>query len=386
MLKIQVEIQRPEKQYEILLEPGLATDWKREVEDRVPAENYIVIVDSQLARIRNIPHNGEKVGKWGYIPFDGGEGSKTLDQFASLCQKAFLFNPDRDTVIVAFGGATTGDMASFLSATMLHGLRLVLVPTSLAAQIDRSVGGRNRINAGSVHNGLGTVWHPELVLIDPTVLESLPRREYVSGLSEMVKTAVVESADFFEQLRRGKDSLLTMNHGFLAGAIARCCRVKSGLVAADEFCRGEQLPLRFGHNFGELLAVLAGSRVRHGEAISVGMVLAARLSVERGIFPLHEYTALRELLSGFGLPVDIAQLGAEDDDRLDWKTILKGENVPRELLWCNDHLGDRLGLVLPHAIGSCRFERTFTSPTLLTLPYRRGRSRGRWSRGSWGGW
>lgn len=367
MLKIEVEIQRPERRYEILLEPGLATDWEREVAERVPADSYIVIVDAHVAEARGLPRDGEKAGKWGYLWFDGGERHKTLDWFSRLCERAFLFNPDRETVIVAYGGATTGDMASFLSSTVLHGLRLVMIPTSLSAQIDRSVGGRNRLNAGGVHNGLGTVWHPNLVLIDPAVLESLPRREYVAGLSEMVKTAVVESADFFEQLRRGKDFLLAMNHGFLAGAIARCCRVKSGLVAADEFCRGEQLPLRFGHNFGELLAALAGPRACHGEAISVGMTLAARLSAERGIFPLSEYKALRELLSSLGLPVDIVQLGAEGGDRLDWAALLRGENVARELLWCNDHMGDRLGMVLPHAIGSCHFEQSFTASALLTF-------------------
>lgn len=367
MLQIRIEIARPKHAYDILLEPGLATDWQREVDDRVLSDRYLALVDAELGRLRGLPAHGTTAGRWHYLWVEPGIAVKTLEQFASLCEQALRFHPDRETVVVGYGGGSTLDLAGFLAANLMYGLRLVQVPTSLVAQIDNSVGGRNQLTVAGASNVLGTFWQPELVLIDPIELDSLPEREYLSGVTEMVKTAVVDGPEFFHQLQRGLDFLVSRNHGFLAGLIARCCRIKMALVAEDEYSRGKRRLLRFGHNFGAMLEALAGydGRVRHGEAVSVGMVLAGTLAMERGYFSHKEHEELRELLAGLGQPTAISQLGRDCAAQPDWPALLADSRAKHELLLANDHAGERLGLVLPYGIGDCRFEHGFQAEDLL---------------------
>lgn len=359
MLKITIELERPNHTYDILFEPGLCSDWQSEAEERVGAEKYLVLLDSHMAKSWGAPPSGSTDGKWSYLWVKPGEENKNLEQYQELCEAALLLGVDRNTVLVAIGGGVTGDIAGFLAATLLRGLRLVQIPTSLLAQVDSSVGGKNGVNTLAGKNMIGTFHQPSLVMIDPGFLDSLPRREYLAGLAEIVKTAVLDSPAFFNELQNGTDLILSMNHGFMSGVIAKCCRVKTRFVTLDEHDTGSRQLLNLGHTFGHVLESLAGfdGRVVHGEAVAVGMVLACRFSHHRNGMSATEVEEVRGLLKTLGLPVVIEDLGRETSHRPDWEELLAGEEAAMMLL--ADKKADATGvnMILPQAFGDCRLEK-----------------------------
>ncbi|MDR1744423.1 MAG: 3-dehydroquinate synthase [Planctomycetota bacterium] len=373
MLTIEAELKRPGHSYSILFEPGLCADWRREVTQRVPAGTYLALVDANLARkgLAPVPPHGAADGAWRYLWVEPGEEHKNLAHYAELCEGALRFGIDRKTVVVAVGGGVTGDIAGFVAATLLRGLRLVQIPTTLLAQVDSSVGGKNGVNVAVGKNLVGTFLQPELVLVDPVFLDSLPEREYRAGVAEVVKTAVLDGREFFSELERSQDRLRERDHGFLSEAIARCCRVKTGYVMADELDTGKRQLLNLGHTFGHALEALAGydGRVVHGEAVAVGMVLACDFSVKRGTMPVADANAVRELLSRLGLPVTIAELGkssgAETGIGMPWRDLLAGKEGERALFMDKKADGGKVNLVLPHAIGDCRFEKGFDAGAVM---------------------
>lgn len=362
MLKIEMEIQRPNHHYEILFEPGLGTNWRSEVEERTHAESYLALIDRNLAMVNGWPADGSSDGRWNYLWVEPGEQRKNLEQYRELCEKATDFDIDRGTVLVAIGGGVTGDIAGFIAATLLRGIRLVQIPTSLLAQVDSSVGGKNGVNTPAGKNLVGTFKQPELVLIDPVFLETLPQRELLAGMAEIVKTAILDGPEFFQQLQHSVDLMTTMNHGFMAGAIARCCRFKTEVVVSDELEKGRRQLLNLGHTFGHALEALAGydGRVVHGEAVSVGLVLAATFAVKKGFMAPSGLDEITSLLRALQLPVRIRNLGVSGDNPANWDQLLYSEELIAALQGDKKIDKGKLTLVLPHTIGDCRVEKGYT--------------------------
>ncbi len=372
MITIEAELKRPGHSYSILFAPGLCADWRREAASRVPAQSYLALIDANLARkgIVQARPNGTADGAWRYLWVEPGEERKSLEQYAELCEQALRFGIDRKTVVVAVGGGVTGDIAGFVAATLLRGLRLVQMPTTLLAQVDSSVGGKNGVNATAGKNLVGTFLQPELVLIDPVFLDSLPEREYLAGVAEVVKTAVLDGRRFFGELEQSTDRLLARDHDFLSEAIAHCCRVKTGYVMEDELDTGKRQLLNLGHTFGHALEALAGydGRVVHGEAVAVGMVLACDFAAARGSMPAGDAAAVRELLSRLGLPAAIADLGKNGAGvpvPMPWRDLLAGRDGERALFMDKKAGGGKVNLVLPRAIGDCRFEKGFDAGEVM---------------------
>lgn len=358
MLKMEVEISRPSHRYEILFEPGLGTNWRSEIMERMGANSYLALVDANLALLQGYPPSGTIDGPWRYLWVNPGEQRKNLEQYRDLCEKATAFDIDRHTVVVAVGGGITGDIAGFLASTLLRGLKLVQIPTSLLAQVDSGVGGKNGVNTPAGKNLVGTFWQPDLVLIDPVFLSTLPHGEYIAGIAEIVKTAVLDGADFFRQLQHSTDLLLAMNHGFVSGVIAHCCRFKTRIVVADEKESGRRQLLNLGHTFAHALEALAGydKGILHGEAVAVGIMLAGEFSLRRGILPAQELEEVRDLLRALELPASIRELGRG----LDWGALLAGEAIIEILSGDKKVNKGRMTLVLPYSIGDCRVEKGYS--------------------------
>ncbi|MCD8140977.1 MAG: 3-dehydroquinate synthase [Planctomycetaceae bacterium] len=367
MLTIDVNITRPSHSYSILLEPGLSADWRAGVESRLAASSYLALVDATLAAARDIPPHGCMEGKWRYLWVRPGEENKHLEQYAALCEDALHFGITRDAVLVAVGGGVTGDIAGFVASTLLRGVRLVQIPTTLLAQVDSSVGGKNGVNAEAGKNMVGTIYQPSLVLIDPAFLDTLPRREFLAGVAEIVKTAVLDSGEFFASLEAGAERLAANDHGFVVDAIGRCCRIKAGFVQDDERDTGRRQLLNLGHTFGHVLESLAGydGSVVHGEAVAVGMVLACRFSVARHTLAKADADAVELLLTALGLPTRIGQLAADRPEPLDWSAALASEEAVAVLAADKKAGADGVNLVLPHAIGDCRLEKGFSPVEVL---------------------
>ena len=231
-----------------------------------------------------------------------GESSKSLERLAGLYETAVAAGLDRSSLVVALGGGMVGDLAGFLAATFLRGIGVAQVPTTLLAMVDSSVGGKTAVNLPQGKNLVGAFHQPVEVAADITTLRTLPDREYVSGLAEVVKYGVIWDAAFFELLERNVERLLSRDEDLLEEIVARCCEIKAEVVAVDELEAGARAILNFGHTLGHALEGVAGyGRWLHGEAVAAGMEYAARLSCALRGFPEEEERRLAELLSSLGL-------------------------------------------------------------------------------------
>lgn len=242
-----------------------------------------------------------------------GEASKSTAMLACLWDWMLDSGADRRSVVVAVGGGVVGDLAGFAAASYARGIRFVQLPTTLLAMVDSSVGGKTGINLSAGKNMVGAFWQPSLVLIDTATLQTLDGRGYVGGLAEVIKYGVIEDADFFAWLETEAPRLLTRQHEAVATAIRRSCSIKAAVVAADEReVSGRRAVLNYGHTFAHAIEATAGyGTFTHGEAVAIGMAMAARLAKRLGRVDDALIGRQDALLTACGLPVRWAQADPE---------------------------------------------------------------------------
>lgn len=220
---------------------------------------------------------------------------------------------DRGSFLLALGGGVIGDMAGFAAATYLRGIPFVQLPTTLLSQVDSSVGGKTGINHPRGKNLIGAFYQPRAVLIDVATLDTLPEREYVSGLGEIVKYGAVLDGDFFSFLEDHAGKLLARDKGALIQAVGRSCAIKARVVESDEREGGIRAVLNYGHSLGHAVETLTGySRYLHGEAVAIGMVQAARISREFGFCSAPECDRIESLIRLLGLPLELPPFSARE--------------------------------------------------------------------------
>lgn len=235
-----------------------------------------------------------------------GERSKSLRQAALLYDRLLEAGADRSTAVLALGGGVVGDLAGFVAGTLLRGLPLVQVPTSLLAMVDSSVGGKTGVNVTKGKNLVGVFHQPRLVWIDSATLSTLPQRQRRAGLAEVVKHAAIWDAQLFERLEEGAESLLELSPGALLPMLERNCQIKAEVVSRDEREDGLRMILNFGHTLGHAAETLSGYRgLLHGEAVAMGMVYAARRSEAMGHCPAGTSERIEALLLRIGLPTEL---------------------------------------------------------------------------------
>ena len=264
-----------------------------------------------------------------------GETAKTLEGFGELLRELADFGATRDACVFALGGGVVGDLAGFAAACWMRGIDVVQLPTTLLAMVDASVGGKTAVDLPQGKNLVGAFHPPRAVFADTTTLQTLPARELRAGFAEVIKYGAIIDAPFLDWLDAHADTLLTADATALTEAIARSCSHKAAIVMRDPREHGERALLNFGHTFAHAIETEQGyDGCNHGEAVAIGMVLAARLSTALGMAPQADGMRLRALLSRFGLPVDLpANLDAEgllDRMRLDKKAQAGGL---RFVLW-----------------------------------------------------
>jgi 3-dehydroquinate synthase len=254
-----------------------------------------------------------------------GERFKTLQSVSKIYEALIRASADRGSTIIAVGGGVVGDTAGFAAASFLRGIALVHVPTTLLAQVDSSIGGKVGVNHALGKNLIGAFHQPALVVVDPLFLETLPRREFRSGLYEIVKYGVIANRDLFDRVERDAKSIFAKETAALVPAIVDSCRIKADVVSKDERESGLRRILNFGHTVGHALEALTHyRRFRHGEAIALGMLAAADLAVARGAMAERERAALARLITKLGpLPpvADLAVPEAMEAIRRDKKVV-----------------------------------------------------------------
>ena len=276
------------------------------------------------------------------VTVPAGESSKSGRMVMELYNKAAELHLDRSSCIVALGGGVVGDLAGFIAATFLRGINFIQVPTSLLAMVDSSVGGKTGINLKQGKNLVGAFYQPVEVTADLSVLKTLPRREYVSGLAEVVKYGVIRDAAFFRMLEKNADRLLRRDSGLLEEVVARCCEIKAAVVSVDEREEGgERAVLNFGHTFGHALEKCSGyGSMLHGEAVSVGMAFAALLSMRQKHLSSEECYKILMLLKRLELPVSVTGI------RRKWPVLRKCMASDKKVM------AGRLRFVLVGRLGS----------------------------------
>ena len=246
-----------------------------------------------------------------------GESSKSLSVVETIYEKAAGLRVDRNSVVVALGGGVVGDLAGFVAATYLRGVRFIQVPTTLLAMVDSSVGGKTGVNLAKGKNLVGAFYQPIEVDADLELLATLPVREYVSGLAEVVKYGVIWDASLFAMIERRADDLIRRDPALLEAVIARCCEIKAEVVAMDEREIGPRAILNFGHTLGHAIEKVDGyGRWLHGEAVAIGMHFAVRLSVKSHGFSDGEAARVVDVMRRLGLP-----LKPEHGDSVEWSRL-----------------------------------------------------------------
>jgi 3-dehydroquinate synthase len=291
------------RRYPIRIGAGLLDD-AAQLAALVPGRHALIVSDGHvaplyLAKVRTALA-GKTVGDFILAP---GEQEKTLISFAAVLDALAALGANRDATVIALGGGVVGDLAGFAAACWMRGVRFVQLPTTLLAMVDSSVGGKTAVDLPAGKNLVGAFHQPSAVLADTNTLSTLPTRELRAGLAEVVKVGAIGDADFFAWLENHAGVLLAGEADALAEAIHRSCAHKAGVVARDETEQGERALLNFGHTFGHAIEAEQGfGGLNHGEAVAVGMVLAARLSAALGRAPKTDAQRLAALLERFGLP------------------------------------------------------------------------------------
>ena len=256
-----------------------------------------------------------------------GEKAKHLATVARLYDGLIERRLDRSGLVIGFGGGVVGDTAGFTAATYLRGVRFVQVPTTLLAQVDSAIGGKVGVNLTSGKNLVGSFHAPSVVICDPEVLETLPRREFRAGLYEAVKYGVISSRGLFDRIATQRPAIFAKDQSVLSTLIADCCRIKADVVMIDEREQGPRRALNFGHTVGHALeAISRYGRFLHGEAVGYGMLAAAALSQQRGVLPADDLNALKDVIARMGPLPSTADLKANEvlDAVLKDKKVSKG--------------------------------------------------------------
>jgi len=246
------------------------------------------------------------------IVIPDGEEYKSLQWASHLYDRLLDMRYDRKCSLVALGGGVIGDLTGFVAATYMRGIPFVQVPTTLLSQVDSSVGGKTGVNHPLGKNMIGAFYQPVHVCADVTTLNTLPSEEFISGMAEVVKYGVIYDGEFFKYIEDNRDEILAKEAGALAHVIKRSCEIKAAVVAADERESGLRAILNYGHTIGHAIEMLTNyTGYRHGEAVAIGMVVAARFAHKSSLCGRDVEARVEAILSSLGLPVKLPALTPE---------------------------------------------------------------------------
>lgn len=339
-----IEIELPGERYPVHLGAGIIAS--RPIWDAaLPPGRLLVVSDDVVAPLylealtTTLSHRNPQT-----LVLPAGEANKTFDAWRTILDRLAECSALRDAAVIALGGGVIGDVAGFAAATYMRGIRFIQVPTTLLAQVDASVGGKTAINHPVGKNLVGAFHQPAAVVIDSETLASLPGREFAAGMAEVVKYGVIRDRKFFDWLEAHRTYIEARDASTILEMIARSVRNKAEVVAEDELEQGVRATLNFGHTFAHALETLTGyGRFLHGEAVAIGMVVAATLSEKEGICPAGCATRIRELLAGFGLPVA-------------WPAEVPAERAFESMTMDKKALHSGVRLILVDEIGAARID------------------------------
>jgi 3-dehydroquinate synthase len=282
-----------------------------------------------------------------------GEEYKDIIQVQHIYDELLKQKLDRSSGLIALGGGVIGDITGFAASTYMRGISYIQVPTTLLAQVDSSVGGKTGVNHRLGKNMIGTFWQPGLVWIDIGTLKSLPKRQLLAGLAEVIKYGVIYDRELFVFLELNRGKILNLDNGAIMHIIKRSCEIKADIVSKDEREGGLRAVLNYGHTIGHAIETVTGyTRYLHGEGVAIGMYLEARLSQLLGLVDQDQVLRIKTLLESYGLP------SALPDD-IDKNNVLLSMQLDKKTV------AGKLKFILPETIGKARIEKKIPEKVVM---------------------
>jgi 3-dehydroquinate synthase len=304
-----------ERSYKIFVGKGLLGNISNLIKSTNPRTKKTAVITSSI--INDI--YGERVQKalkeleTEIFIVPEGEKAKSLDWAIKLVNEFLESGMDRNSCVISFGGGSIGDLAGFVASIYLRGIKLIQVPTSLLAMVDSSIGGKTAVNHDKGKNLIGTFYQPSVVISDPLILRTLPMRELKSGMGEIIKYSIIHDTPLFHELDKNAHLLLEANPDILTSVIKKCVIIKSWYVERDERdLKGLRVALNYGHTVGHALEKLTNHSIKHGEAISIGMEIAAKISTKLGVCQKKVVIEQHRLLEKMGLDTNLPDLKPEN--------------------------------------------------------------------------
>lgn len=295
-----------------------------------------------------------------------GESSKSLEVYEEILKFCVRINLSRKSVIIALGGGVVGDLAGFVASTYMRGIDVLQVPTSLLAQVDSSVGGKCGINLGNIKNIIGSFYQPQLSYINVKALKTLPKEEFISGMGEVIKYGVIYDYDFLDYLIENSEDIIDRESENLTYIIKKCIEIKADIVEQDEKEGGLRKILNLGHTFGHGVEKLCG--ISHGYAVSIGMNMAFKLSLQQGLISEEYYNKFKKVCNEYNLPLNF-EMPIEEDE-IDFGEANR-EILEKEIL--NIMKSDKknsfgkINLILPTGLGKVEEINTIEEAKILEI-------------------
>jgi len=279
------------------------------------------------------------------ITIPDGEEFKDLIRVEHIYDELLRYKLDRSSALIALGGGVIGDITGFAASTYMRGISSIQIPTTLLAQVDSSVGGKTGVNHKLGKNMIGTFWQPGIVWIDTETLKTLPERELLAGLAEVIKYGIIHDEELFTFLEVNRDKILNLNSDAVTHIIKRSCEIKAEVVSKDERESGLRAILNYGHTIGHAIETVTGyTRFLHGEAVAIGMCLEAKLSQILGVIDKEDVRRIKALIDSYGIPS-----GTPEDININ--ALLSSMKLDKKAV------AGALKFILPEKIGKVRIQK-----------------------------
>ena len=334
-----IRVNLPANSYNIYIDKGILEKIGNTlVKENAPCKT-LLITDKNIEKVYgSIVSESLRKNKFDVrlVSLKPGEEQKTLETACTLYDACFDHKLDRNSLIVALGGGVVGDISGFVAATFMRGIPFIQVPTSLLAQVDSSIGGKVAVNHPKGKNMIGSFYQPRAVFIDTDTLSTLPAPELVAGLVEGIKYGVIKDAELFEYIEKSLYDILQLNHNALLKIIATSCQIKANVVEEDEKEKHLRAILNYGHTIGHAIETVTNyKKYRHGEAVAIGMLYAARIAIDMGLTDNTVFERQLSLIKRLGLPIH---------------TGLNPEEIVKTLYADKKVISGRLRFILPTKI------------------------------------
>ena len=358
IIKVDISIQKAEG-YNIIIEPDFGGLSKALSDIFASADKFMLVFDSNTENYYKeiLLQNVGSIGKKMYtFTFKEGEESKNLLTVQELYEELIINKFERKDVILAAGGGVVGDLAGFTAATYLRGIRFAQIPTTLLAMSDSSVGGKTGVDLMAYKNMVGAFHQPKLVYMNTNTLTSLPDREYLSGMAEVIKYGYIWDEEFLSYLEGNTEKIISKDREALEYIIFHSCRIIKEIVEQDPMEKGLRAILNYGHTVGHAIEKLMGFTLLHGECVALGMVAAGRIAVGRSLISERELDRMKKILSNYKLYNKIFVSGI----RFNIKDVLEATKSDKKMQ------GGRIKFILTKKIGKAEIYTNITDEEILS--------------------